>query len=151
MGLNSKQNPLCSSSISLENRKMLLKTYVLSIRMRNLDNWRTGKKEIRSFRNVVLQKNEELQMKKLLDESEKEEPCGRVWRREEVRWWCSESHRWWWNYVANSFVCVCVCNLSWPEKDWRFEGFYSKKQYPRDGPLGNVVRAIFLLSLILNS
>ena len=28
MGFNSKQKLLCSSSISLENRKMLLKTYV---------------------------------------------------------------------------------------------------------------------------
>ena len=32
------------------------------VRMRNLDNRRTGKKEIRSFRNVVLQKNEEYQI-----------------------------------------------------------------------------------------
>ena len=51
------------------------------VRMRNLDNWRNGEKEIRSFRNVVLQKNDgwiELQMKKFLEESEKEEPCGRV-------------------------------------------------------------------------
>ena len=29
----------------------------------------------------------ELQMKKFLEESEKEELCGRVWGREEVRWW----------------------------------------------------------------
>ena len=32
------------------------------VRMRNLDNWRSGEKEIRSFRNVVLQKNDEYQM-----------------------------------------------------------------------------------------
>ena len=32
------------------------------VRMRNLDNWRNGEKEIRSFRNIVLQKNEEYQM-----------------------------------------------------------------------------------------
>ena len=32
------------------------------VRMRNLDNRRTGKKEIGSFRNVVLQKNDEYQM-----------------------------------------------------------------------------------------
>ena len=34
-------------------------------------------------------KNEwiELQMKKYVKESEKEELCGRVWEREEVRWW----------------------------------------------------------------
>ena len=66
MGFNSKQNLLCSPSISLENRKMLLKTYVWSIaihvRIQNLDNRRSGKKEIRSFRNVVLQKNDEYQM-----------------------------------------------------------------------------------------
>ena len=50
------------------------------VRMRNLDNWRSGEKEIGSFRNVVLQKNGwiELQMKKFLEESEKEEPRGRV-------------------------------------------------------------------------
>ena len=35
----------------------------------------------------------ELQMKKFLEESEKEEPCGRVWRREEVRWWGTHTHR----------------------------------------------------------
>ena len=33
MGFNSKQKLLCSSSISLENREMLLKTFVWSIAM----------------------------------------------------------------------------------------------------------------------
>ena len=60
-GFNSKQKLLCSSSISLENRKMLLKTYVWHVRGWNLDNWRSGEKKIGSFRNVVLQKNEEYQ------------------------------------------------------------------------------------------
>ena len=61
----SKQNRLCSPSISLENRKMLFEDICMEhnhVRMRNLDNRRTGKKEIRSFRNEVLQKNDEYQV-----------------------------------------------------------------------------------------
>ena len=45
MGFNSKQKLLCSSSISLENRKMLLKTYVWSIAMYGCETWTIGEAE----------------------------------------------------------------------------------------------------------
>ena len=45
MGFNSKQNLLCSPSISLENRKMLLKTYVWSIAMYGRETWTIGDPE----------------------------------------------------------------------------------------------------------
>ena len=54
MGFNSKQKLLCSSSISLKKRKVLLKTCMehSHVRVWNLDNWRSGEKKIGSFRNV---------------------------------------------------------------------------------------------------
>ena len=48
-------------------------------------------------------------------------------------------------YVAITVLWVrslfCVCNLSWPEKDWRFEGINSKTISPW-WSFGNAVRAI---------
>ena len=45
MEFNSKQKLLCSSSISLEKRKMLLKTYVWSIAMNGCETWTIRKAE----------------------------------------------------------------------------------------------------------
>ena len=85
MKFNSKQKLLCSSSISLENRKMLLKTYVWSIAMYGYETWTIGEAErkrseafeMSCYRRIF---NEwiELKMKKFLKQSEKEELCGRV-------------------------------------------------------------------------
>ena len=95
MGFNLKQKLLCSSSISLENRKMLLKTYIWSIAMFGCETWtiwEAERKRLEAFERWCYRRMMnikwwiELQMK-FLEESEKEAPCGWVWRREEVRWW----------------------------------------------------------------
>ena len=81
----------CSYSISLENRKMLLKICMehSHVWMWNLDDWKSEAFEMGCYRRMMNIKwidritNEELKLK----ESVIEELCERVRGREEVRWW----------------------------------------------------------------
>ena len=65
MGFNSKQKLLCSTSISLESR---------TIGEAEKKDWNLSKCGATEESNQWI----ELQMKKFLEELEKEEPCGRV-------------------------------------------------------------------------
>ena len=76
MGFNSKQKLLWSSSISLENRKMLLKTYVWSIAMYGCEIWTIGEAERKR-----LEAFEMWCYKRMMDRITNEEVLGRIGER----------------------------------------------------------------------
>ena len=65
MGFNSKQKNAMLLLNQLRKQKDAIEDICIEhshIRVGNLDNWRSGEKEIGSFRNVVLENNDEYQM-----------------------------------------------------------------------------------------
>ena len=78
MGLNSNQNLLCSSSISLENRKMLLMTYAWSIATFECQTWTIGEMERKRLEAFEMWCYRRMMNIEWMDKITNEEVLGRI-------------------------------------------------------------------------
>ena len=92
MGFNSKQNLLCSSSISVENRKMLLKIYVWSIAMYGCETWTIGEVERKRLEAFEMSCYKRMMNIKWMDRITNEEVLGRIGERR-TPWKCLKKRR----------------------------------------------------------
>ena len=81
MGFNSKQNWLCSTSISLENKKMLLKTYLWSIAIFGCATWTIGEAERKRLEVFEMSCFRRMRNIKWMDRITNEEVLGRIGER----------------------------------------------------------------------
>ena len=81
MGFNSKQKLLCSSSISLANRKLLLKTYVWSIAMYGCETWTIREAERKRLEAFEMWCYRRMMNIKWMDKITNEEVLGRIGER----------------------------------------------------------------------
>ena len=97
MWFNSKQKLLCSSSINLENKKMLLKTYLWSIAMYGWETWTFGEAERKRLNAFEMWSYRWMRIIKWMDRITNEEVLGRIGERKTL--WKSlqkrRGQRWW--------------------------------------------------------